>query len=382
MYMVTLTYSNESIPYFVSSNPEIGKVCYPLQKDVADMFKRIRRNNLFGSEFKYFGVSEYGGKRMRPHFHILIAIPKIYTNEKDNETYGRSMEAVISRVLRCQWKRNIALNAKGKVNTRKPIWQSCSLFVGRLVRGKWKKSFDCHFVEPRAYETDKKTLKRYISDDVSFYVTKYILKEDDRINKLVTKLMYTDKENYTKYASKMTPRVFMSHDFGSLVADDKPLIRKYIALGLNDKSCLNPMFVGANGNLYNCGRFLLRQMVKHKFITIDEQAIFAKRRLAFVLGLTDTIELSDDDLIAEYNRKQRLMVKRPALMRQLRDKHTLSSDYLDMDISLNSFVDYYVSADEMPVVNEELPLGSAYFDLPTPVDVHYKNVKDLLLFED
>ncbi len=358
LYMVTLTYSNDAIPSFVSSNPEIGRVCYPLQKDVADMFKRIRRHNLFGVPFKYFGVSEYGSSRMRPHFHLLLAIPKPYTNELDNVRYGKSMESVISRVFRSQWKRNIALNAMGKTNTRKPIWQACSLFYGRYIRGKWNTTFDCHLVvednEYMSKDNKYNGVKRYSSDNVSFYVTKYILKEDERITRLLTKLSYTDKENYKKYASKIKPSIFMSHDFGSLQSSDFPLIRKYVQLGLDDPDCLNPMFIGCDGKLYNCGRFLKSQMIKNHLMTIEEQTIFDKRRLAFVLGLSAKIELSDDELIAEYNRRQRLLVKRPGLMSQLREKHDISSTFLEMDVPVNSFVDYYVKDSEKPV----------YVDLP------------------
>lgn len=94
-YTVTLTYDDEHLPpleYFVD-HPEVeykstgyselddivnedysidkrGYYFHPYRiEDVQKFFKRLRKSGL---KFRYFGVAEYGGKRGRPHYHIIF----------------------------------------------------------------------------------------------------------------------------------------------------------------------------------------------------------------------------------------------------------------------------------------------------------------------
>lgn len=55
--------------------PQSVGVCY--LKDMQDFIKRFRQNlhyktKYYDKRFKYFFVSEYGGKRQRPHYHCLL----------------------------------------------------------------------------------------------------------------------------------------------------------------------------------------------------------------------------------------------------------------------------------------------------------------------
>lgn len=82
-YTVTLTYDNENLPeldYFVDrdpfkmsphdDNPDCGYWYHPYDvSHVQKFFKRLRKD---GFQFRYFGVAEYGGKRGRPHYHIIF----------------------------------------------------------------------------------------------------------------------------------------------------------------------------------------------------------------------------------------------------------------------------------------------------------------------
>lgn len=72
---LTLTYSNENIPFYLDSDTgEMYKTVYI--KHVQDCLKRFRINHLRASgeklEFKYFCTSEYGPRTLRPHYHMLI----------------------------------------------------------------------------------------------------------------------------------------------------------------------------------------------------------------------------------------------------------------------------------------------------------------------
>lgn len=56
---------------------KVGVCYYP---DVQDFLKRLRqnlkRNFGFDKQFSYFSCSEYGGDSFRPHYHLLLFIPK------------------------------------------------------------------------------------------------------------------------------------------------------------------------------------------------------------------------------------------------------------------------------------------------------------------
>lgn len=84
-YFVTLTYASENLP--INENGKMTLV----KKDVQDFIKRLRYHeenadyktaeNFFkvkngwkptGKHIKYYAVGEYGSRRKRPHYHIII----------------------------------------------------------------------------------------------------------------------------------------------------------------------------------------------------------------------------------------------------------------------------------------------------------------------
>lgn len=73
---ITLTYSNENLPYLITPDGEIkSTLCY---RDVQLFLKRLRKkqNTKFknnGLSIKYHGSGEYGKRfTKRPHYHILL----------------------------------------------------------------------------------------------------------------------------------------------------------------------------------------------------------------------------------------------------------------------------------------------------------------------
>lgn len=65
LFFCTLTYNDESMPYLLTSTGY--EIRYADVNDVQKMFKRLRKSNAFGRPFRYFGVSELGSQRGRPH---------------------------------------------------------------------------------------------------------------------------------------------------------------------------------------------------------------------------------------------------------------------------------------------------------------------------
>lgn len=64
-YFITLTYDDEFIKYDNNGRP---KVC---KEDVQLFLKRLRKQ-IHPFKIRYFLVSEYGPKTMRPHYHMLL----------------------------------------------------------------------------------------------------------------------------------------------------------------------------------------------------------------------------------------------------------------------------------------------------------------------
>lgn len=68
---LTLTYDEENVPYI---STDAGEVRVAVLQDVSAFIKRLRKS-LYGSkkgDLRYFAVSEYGPKTLRPHFHVIL----------------------------------------------------------------------------------------------------------------------------------------------------------------------------------------------------------------------------------------------------------------------------------------------------------------------
>lgn len=156
IFFCTLTYSNEMLPKITTSSGYT--ISYVDISDLQKMFKRIRHANSFGKPFVYYFVSERGSKKGRPHVHGLIFIEK---KKSDDKLTPLLLEKVIRQTLFREWRRNFG-------SDRKPIWKPLFQFHSKIVAGKRFSNFDCHYVVPHSTE--------HGSDDVAFYVTKYLLK--------------------------------------------------------------------------------------------------------------------------------------------------------------------------------------------------------------
>lgn len=65
LFFCTLTYNNDCLPVVGTSSGY--SIRYADVSDVQAMFKRLRKRDYLGRPFRYFGVTELGSKRGRPH---------------------------------------------------------------------------------------------------------------------------------------------------------------------------------------------------------------------------------------------------------------------------------------------------------------------------
>lgn len=194
LFFGTLTYNDECLPVIDVNGYNIR---YADLNHVILSIKRLRKDEAFGRPFRYFLVSELGSKKGRPHFHILILIPKL---DSDNYYTCLNLEKVIYDKLKSYWSFNIGTN-------RKPVYKSRFTYVQKFIHGELKSNYDLHYVNP--------ALTSNGISDVAFYVLKYMLKHSDRAERLQQALrLNLDASDYAFTWQLVRPRWQASHGFG------------------------------------------------------------------------------------------------------------------------------------------------------------------------
>lgn len=248
LFFITLTYSNRFIPKKSINGFELN---YFNWKHLQDMFKRIRKNYDLPN-LSYIAVSEYGGKRHRPHAHLILSYPD------NGESYGDiiNLERKLHHIFLTEWRVNLG-------STRVPIYYPlCDYIVTPKGR-----TFDLHYINPRATAKGE--------EDVAFYVTKYVLKASDYVDKLKSALrLNLSPEKFEKNWRYFKPRCNISKGFGDW---KNPLVKAHIRRGI-EASVSNaeftfPLFI----NPVTGTTFPLAPYYRRKFLTIREQEIFYQR---------------------------------------------------------------------------------------------------------
>lgn len=194
-FYVTVTYNPESLPIHICSDGV--KIRYAAMSDATNMFKRLRNDNALTRPFRYFAVSELGSKRARPHFHFIIWLQKFST---DSVYTPYQLEPIVFDTILKYWQRNYG-------SRRSPIYRPLLTYKVRYIAGKRKSTYDCHYIQPSTL--DGTTL------DVSFYVTKYLLKPSKHSDRLQSALkLNLSGEEYREVWSLVRPRWFSSLNFG------------------------------------------------------------------------------------------------------------------------------------------------------------------------
>ncbi len=233
LFFFTLTYNNENLPTVTKGDYTLN---YPDYTHIQKMFKRIRK--IVSYPISYFVVSEYGTKRGRPHFHGILSIPK-------EKIYGlfHPKEKEIFELLKSEWRVNVGSN-------RSPVYES--LFT--YVHNSRNRNYDCHYIQPIPGH----------DNDISFYVSKYIVKYDPRVTKLLSKIKLDpslDESDTAELISLVKPRGVMSKSFGSWKDPDvAAYIKKCIARNENI-----PQFY----DIYTGKPMLLSPYYRKHFLTVD-----------------------------------------------------------------------------------------------------------------
>lgn len=230
----TLTYNNESLPHFVTSDGQ--DVMYADTRDFTLMVKRIRKNNLAPRPFHYILVSERGTKKGRPHFHFILFVPRY----KDDSRYvPAQLEYTLYWLFRNEWRRNYG-------STRKPDWKPLFTYSEIWKNGKKFCNFDLHYITLHASDNGQ--------DDVSFYVSKYVFKPSKFERRLYCVLRDSlDPAEFFRTWQVVKSRSQFSKGVGCHSELQKSKIAHSIALSQNDPTGLK--FFASNGKPQPLARY-------------------------------------------------------------------------------------------------------------------------------
>lgn len=262
LFFCTLTYSDKTLPFITTSTGY--DIRYADVRDFQLMVKRLRVSDSLPRSFRYFGVTELGFKRGRPHMHSLFLVPKF---KSDTFADILNLEKWFYDNVLLEWRRNIGTD---KFPSYVPLCQFRKVYTRNGVRT----NYDLHYVNP--------SLSNNGVSDVGFYVLKYMLKPSDRVARLQQALrLNLPEDEYESVWRIVRPRSFKSLHFGDDSYDTKHKV--YTSFDVEDyvRKCVErSKSVGADfPQFYNPidGKtFPLSRYYRNKFFTTKDLDSFPK----------------------------------------------------------------------------------------------------------
>lgn len=270
LFFCTLTYRKEALMSTFINGFEHS---YANISDFQKMVKMLRKYNVFKFPFKYFAVTEYGGKKHRPHFHVIFTVPKQYVSKYDMPAYEHYLHDAILKY----WRRNVG-------STRSPEWFPLCVYI----QNAYGRNYDFHYVHP--YKFGKKS-------DVAFYVTKYICKYDSWIRAKQQALrLNCDDSLYSRIWNLLRPRVLSSKGIG--ISDES---LDYLEKGVNvalDSSAAMPYYISPDDGKV----FPLSPYFRKRVLSLEQVKSF---KLNSDKNLSDSTFVVDTELPDVHRIKQK-----------------------------------------------------------------------------
>ncbi len=284
---------------FPTSSPSVdSSTTFPFlpYRYVQNFIKRLRKRGFLGN-FKYSLCYEFGGKKRRPHYHILFYCP---FERRALESYGEfarrmsSFAAISSEKVWREW----AVN----VGTRKmPIYKNISLFK---IRGAVRSPFDFHFVNPYnskngSYDTS-----------VFYYTSKYMFKFSDWFNRLNLKVKYYGLGDFREWRRVCCPKVRTSKRLGcspEALARVCDMVKRSFAF-INSKTLdiHSPLFVCSDGSTAPLSPYYQKKLPSELFFSFYETLKHARGVLTDDWPM-EVREVSDFDYIKRADKSARLL---------------------------------------------------------------------------
>lgn len=231
IFTFMLSYNNTYLPVLTTSLGE--DIPYSNFEDIKLLFKYLRNHNCIDRKFKYLVTSERGGEKHRPHFHGLLFIEKL-----PSDNYGTilNFENLLRSAVLSAWSCNIG-------SKKKPIYDPRLTFAEKKVFGKWFRNYDFHYVQPSSNGE---------YNDIVVYICKYMLKTDKYSTALKLHLKETlEPDEFRSTWSAVRNRYVFSRDFGECSRKEvQDKIKSFIQLSLYDKQNTTFRFYSPTGKVY------------------------------------------------------------------------------------------------------------------------------------
>lgn len=200
-FFISYSYNPQSLSRYECSNG--FKIPYAPISDLQRMFKRLRKTQALQRRFRYWACTELGGLKGRPHAHVLLFLERL---PEDSVYTPFNLEKSVWDVMLSEWKRNYG-------SRRNPDYRPLLTYVSKFRNGKLNSTYECHFVTPSVADGT--------TQDVSFYVTKYLCKDGEWKDKVKRGLYFhLPLEEADEVWSKIKPRSISSLNFGFGIYDD------------------------------------------------------------------------------------------------------------------------------------------------------------------
>lgn len=225
VYFVTLTYDDQHIPSLeFTSDSGTVRLYYSDRTHVQHLIKRLRNEPLFADrDLRYFGVTEYGTSRFRPHHHLLFFVAK---RKGDTTAVASDIEAFLYEKIQYYYGKNIG--------TRKqPIYEPYFTFARRynFATGREEANYDCRLVRdlrPGRVEGSQNIGDPTAIASVTQYLISYVNKPSACEELLLPWLeqyhpstgIGLDKKTYRKLYSLLKCRCYYSKHFGFGFTDE------------------------------------------------------------------------------------------------------------------------------------------------------------------
>lgn len=225
VYFVTLTYDDKHIPSLeFTTDSGTVRLFYSDRSHIQDLIKRLRNEPLFADrDLRYFGVTEYGTARFRPHHHLLFFVAK---KIGDSTAVASDIEAFLYEKVQHYYGKNIGTR-------KRPIYEPYFTFARRYnyATGKEESNYDCRLVRdlrPGRVEGSQNIGHPTAIASVTQYLISYVNKPSACEELLLPWLdkyhpsedFGLDKMTYRKLYSLLKCRCYYSKHFGFGFTDD------------------------------------------------------------------------------------------------------------------------------------------------------------------
>lgn len=278
-FFCTLTYNDDTIPFKLIDGK---RYLHPGYRDLRCFIKRVEKSGILG-KFKYYAVSEYGGRRHRPHFHVIFALDKL-RGSTPQETYmlNKSREINLHDKVLAEWRRNIG-------SSRCPEYIPLCTYI--FDRNTGRRNFDFHFVSA----LNNSYTNTDAMDNTAFYVSKYVLKLSQYELNLKRYLFATHPEEFSELWKHFGTRSYMSKSFGRCDTPEQLAhIRKGIEYAINTKRG-HPAFINpSTGQIFG-----LSMYYKSKHYTyMDATRMYLE--MSDTAKTVDTQQVTNDETIHDF----------------------------------------------------------------------------------